>query len=206
MSFTSVIEVRRPPRFVSRGGAKLQSALERFQIHARGRVCVDLGTSTGGFVDCLLQNGAVRVYAFDVGRGQIAWSLATDPRVELRDRANVRYLQPEDIAEPFFLMTVDLSFISLRLVLPAIAGVFQKRADPDGTLLLLVKPQFELSADRIAPGGLVRDVKEGEKAVQKVIQAAEDLGFADSEIFPSPLKGAEGNQEYFVRLHLRSQN
>lgn len=194
------MQVRGSPRFVSRGGEKLQGALDHFGIKVRDRVCVDLGTSTGGFVDCFLQNGASRVYAFDVGRGQIAWSLAKAPRVLLRDRYNVRYLRAEDIPQPFYLMTADLSFISLKLVLPAIASVFQAKCEADAILLLLVKPQFELPAERIAPGGLVRDLEEGERAVQKVIATAKELGFVDPWIFPSPLKGAQGNQEYFVKF------
>lgn len=200
VSVTSTVRVRPARRFVGRGGEKLEAALRHFRIDVGGRVCVDLGTSTGGFVDCLLQHGASRVYAFDVGRGQIAWSLAKDPRVALRDRCNVRYLKPEDIPVAFLLMSVDLSFISLRVVLPAIAAAFREKAERGAVVLLLVKPQFELPPDRIAEGGLVMDPQEGRDAVDGIVEAALGRGFVAPEIFPSPLKGAEGNQEYFVKL------
>ncbi|MBI2820671.1 MAG: TlyA family RNA methyltransferase [Acidobacteria bacterium] len=196
----SAVQVRGRPRFVSRGGEKLQGALESFRLSVRDRICVDLGTSTGGFVDCLLQNGARRVYAFDVGRGQIAWRLATDPRLVLRDRYNVRYLRPEHLPERFFLMAVDLSFISLRLVLSPIAAAVRERGDADAAVLLLVKPQFELPADRIGPGGLVVDPAEGEKEVQKITDLALSEGLVDPRVCASSLKGAEGNQEYFLML------
>ena len=194
------VQVRGSRRFVSRGGEKLLAALEQFHLDVQGRVCLDLGTSTGGFVDCLLQCGAARVYAFDVGRGQIAWSLANDPRVILRDQYNVRDLRAEDVPQPFFLLTADLSFISLRMVLPAIAGLFRSKAEPDASLLALVKPQFELPREAIGPGGLVMIESEGRKVADEIAAAAAQIGFPYFEIFPSPLRGAEGNQEYFLNL------
>lgn len=151
-------------------------------------------------MDCLLQNGACHVYAFDVGRGQIAWRLATDPRVTLRDQFNVRYLNPENLPRSFFLMTVDVSFISLRRIVPAIAAGFQAKGEADSLLLLLVKPQFELPPDRIARGGLVENPEEGRSVVQRVVEAGFQAGFVDPEVLPCPILGAEGNQEYFVRL------
>ena len=195
--------MRTSPRFVSRGGNKLQGALKFFRIDVAGRVCVDLGTSTGGFVDCLLHGGAARVYAFDVGTGQIAWKLATDPRVVLRDDYNVRRLHPEDIPQPFFLLTADLSFISLRRVLPPLSVVVREKGELDSLLLLLVKPQFELPPRCIAPGGLVADPDQGKQAVADVALAAASHGFVNPDIFPSPVKGAKGNQEYFMRLALK---
>lgn len=203
VSSQSLIEVRGGRPFVSRGGEKLRAALDFFHIRVSGRTCIDLGASTGGFTDCLLQDGALRVYAFDVGRGQIAWRLATDPRVALQDQYNVRRLRPEDIPEPFFLLAADLSFISLRLVLPAIAAVCSVRGEPDAVVLLLVKPQFELPSARIAPGGLVRHEEEGRAVVDTIAAAAAQEGFSNPQIFPSPIRGASGNQEYFLKLQLR---
>ena len=203
ISAAAAIVVRPRPRFVSRGGNKLQHALEYFQICVRDRICVDLGTSTGGFVDCLLQLGASRVHAYDVGRGQIAWSLATDPRVSLHDRYNVRYLKPSDLPPSFFLLSADLSFISLRLVLPAIAAALTVRGEEDAQALLLIKPQFELPRERIAPGGLVADPEEGQQVVLQITEAAQREGLIPMGSVPSAVPGAEGNQEYFVRFVLK---
>lgn len=200
VSRVAAVEVRGQRRFVGRGGEKLLAALRHFHIEVPGRVCVDLGTSTGGFVDCLLQGGASSVYAFDVGRGQIAWSLAVDARVKLRDRYNVRRLRAADLPEPFFLMTADLSFISLRKVLPAIREAFRSAAQADAILVLLVKPQFELPRGQVARGGLVIDQAAGRQVVDEIAAVAMELGFSGPQVFASPLRGAEGNQEYFLKL------
>ena len=139
--------------FVSRGGLKLEKALQVFPVMPEGKVCMDCGASTGGFTDCLLKRGAVRVYAVDVGYGQLAWSLRTDPRVVNMERTNARYLQPEDIPEPIDLAVIDVSFISLNLILPAI----QQLLKPDGEIICLIKPQFEAGKDRVGKKGVVRD-------------------------------------------------
>jgi 23S rRNA (cytidine1920-2'-O)/16S rRNA (cytidine1409-2'-O)-methyltransferase len=193
-------QVRPVPRFVGRGGDKLQGALDFFGIRVDNRVCVDFGTSTGGFVDCLLQSGAARVYTFDVGPSQMAWKLARDARVIQRDRCNVRNLRPDEIPESFFLVTADLSFISLRSVFPALAAATAVRGEPDWRMLLLVKPQFELPASRIARGGVVKSAEEGRQVVDTLIAEAGLHGLTAAGIFPSALRGAEGNQEYFVQF------
>ena len=192
------VTVRPVPRFVGRGGEKLRAALEHFVLDIEGRVCVDLGTSTGGFVDCMLQHGAARVYTFDVGPSQMDWNLAVNPRVTARDRFNVRSLGPEEVPEPFFLLTADLSFISLRRIFPVLPDLIESRGQRDCCSLMLVKPQFELPARSIRRGGLVRSAEEGRQVVEDLIADAGRYSLHSSGIFPSPLKGAEGNQEYFV--------
>lgn len=186
--------------FASRGGLKLQAALENLSLHVEGYVCLDLGASTGGFTDCLLQHGARRVYSADVGKGQLDWRLQQDPRVVVMDRCNVRYLSAEDFDERIDLVTCDLSFISLRLVLPTL----RRLAIPK--LLLLVKPQFEAERNEVEPGGLVRDEQKQLEIVQRVRVAAEELGFICLGQTPSPIKGQKGNREYFLLLSSSGQD
>jgi 23S rRNA (cytidine1920-2'-O)/16S rRNA (cytidine1409-2'-O)-methyltransferase len=194
---SSRIEVHsRIQKYVSRGGFKLEGALEDFHIEVQGRVCVDVGSSTGGFTDCLLQRGATRVYAIDVNTQQLAWKLHEDSRV-VRVEKNARELMRGDIAEYADLVVIDVSFISVRKVLPGAVDCTKEGAD----LLILVKPQFELEREDVGKGGIVRDTKLHEKAIGSVQIAAESLGLQVLAVTPSRLTGAEGNQEYF--LHAR---
>ena len=182
------------PRFVSRGGDKLDAALDAFGIDVSGHRCLDVGASTGGFTDCLLQRGAVGVVALDVGRGQLAWSLRQDERVTVLERTDVRAVAPETIG-PVDLVVADVSFISLRTVLPRIAEL--AGASP---IVALVKPQFEVGKGRVGKKGVVRDPSLHDEAVAGVIGTASELGLETVGTFASPLPGAEGNREFFVRL------
>lgn len=187
------------PRFASRGGHKLEGALGVFAsagLRVRGRRCLDAGASTGGFTDVLLRHGAGHVVAVDVGYGQLAWALQTDPRVSVHDRTNVRDLQADQVGGPVDLVTADLSFISLRLVLPALAGLLVE----DGDLVLMVKPQFEVGRERLGSGGVVRDPALRAEAVRHVAQAAWQLGFGTAGVAASPLPGPSGNVEFFLWL------
>ncbi len=184
------------PRFASRGGFKLEGALEDFGVDARGKVCLDIGSSNGGFTDCLLQHGAHRVYAVDVTIAQLDWTLRHNPRVVAVER-NARYLRPEDIAEPVELVAVDVSFISVTKILPAIARLAAANAD----FLILIKPQFELEKRQVAKGGIIRDAVLHHQAIQRVTSAAAEVGFEILGVQPSRITGAEGNCEFF--LHAR---
>lgn len=191
------IEVHaRNAKYVGRGGFKLEGALEDFAVKAEGKVCLDVGASTGGFTDCLLQHGAVRVYAVDVNTDQIAWKLREDARVHLVQK-NGRELLAEDIPEAVDLVAADVSFISVAKVLPGAAACARYEAD----LLILIKPQFELKREDVAEGGVVEDKQLHEKAIAHVRQAAEALGLRCVGVAASRLAGAKGNQEYF--LHAR---
>jgi 23S rRNA (cytidine1920-2'-O)/16S rRNA (cytidine1409-2'-O)-methyltransferase len=194
-------EVEQPPRFVSRGGEKLLGALEAFPIQPSGRVCLDGGISTGGFSDCLLQHGASRVYGVDVGYGQTAWSLRTDPRLVLKERTNLRHLQPEDLYGPGDpwpdLAVADVSFIRLALVLPAIGRLLQPERRE---ALLLVKPQFEVGKERVGKGGVVRDPAAHVDAIEGVIAAAQNEGWSACGVTASPITGPAGNHEYLLWL------
>ena len=183
-----------PPRFVSRGGSKLDSALEVFGIDPSGMRCLDVGASTGGFTDRLLQGGAREVVALDVGRGQLAWSIREDPRVIVKERTDVRDVG-SDAVGMLDLVVVDVSFISLRTVLPAIV-----RLAGDAPIVALVKPQFEVGKGRVGKGGVVRDPDVQAEAVSDVIATAESLGRRCVAQVPSAITGAQGNQEFFVHL------
>ena len=195
------LQVEQPPRFVSRGGEKLLAALEAFPIALQQRVCLDGGISTGGFSDCLLQHGAARVYGVDVGYGQTAWSLRTDPRLVLKERTNLRHLQPEDLygdADPWpDLAVADVSFISLALVLPALGRLLQA---PKREALLLVKPQFEVGKARVGKGGVVRDPAAHGDAITAVMAAAVAEGWRPCGVVASPITGPAGNHEYLLWL------
>lgn len=184
------------PKYASRGGIKLEGALEDFGVCVAEKTCLDAGASTGGFTDCLLQNGAKRVYAVDVNVDQLAWNLRQNARVA-RVKANVRGLRPEQIGEPVDVVVVDVSFISVTKVLPALTAI----ARPGAEFLILVKPQFELSRKDIGKGGIVRDVKSHDRAIESVKQAAKWNGLCVLGVKSSRLAGAEGNLEYF--LHAR---
>lgn len=184
------------PRFVSRGGEKLEHALKTFPVSVKDKVVLDTGASTGGFTDCLLQHGAAHVYAVDVGYGQLAWSLRQDPRVTVLERCNIRNLQKEQLAhEPDF-FTVDCSFISLKLVLPCIVSLLSE--DMEG--IVLIKPQFEAGRDQVGKGGVVRDEKVHVQVVETITRFARDLGFCAVDHTPSPLLGPAGNREFLAWL------
>jgi 23S rRNA (cytidine1920-2'-O)/16S rRNA (cytidine1409-2'-O)-methyltransferase len=187
------------PRYVSRGGDKLVAALRRFDVDVDGRRALDAGASTGGFTDCLLQAGASRVYAVDVGRGQLAWSLRSDPRVVVLERTNVRYLQPEQLDGPVGVVTADLSFISLVTVAPALS----RCAEPGADLVLLVKPQFEAGRAQVGKGGVVRDTAVHQQVLGDVTGGLAAAGLSVADAMRSPLRGADGNVEFFV--HCRPQ-
>jgi len=182
--------------YVGRGGMKLAAALDAFGLDPRGATCLDIGASTGGFTDCLLQRGAARVWAVDVGYGQLAWALRTDPRVRVLERTNIRGLEPAAISDPIALVTIDVSFISLRLVLPKAMAWLQ----PGGTIIALVKPQFEVGKEAVGRGGVVRDLALQGRAVDDVLAAARDLGLRECGRIPSPITGRDGNQEYLIGL------
>ena len=193
------LELASPPcPYAGRGGLKLEGALEDFSLDVRGKICLDIGASTGGFTDCLLQRGAARVYAVDVGKGQLDWKLRQDPRVVVREGLNARYLKPADLGELADLATIDVAFISVEKILPAARAC----ARPGAVFLILVKPQFELSRGQVGKGGIVRDPALHEIAVEKIRRAAEALGFENLAVMPSRLPGAEGNQEFFLRALL----
>jgi 23S rRNA (cytidine1920-2'-O)/16S rRNA (cytidine1409-2'-O)-methyltransferase len=192
-----VLDSTDDPGYASRGGHKLAGALREFDtISVRGRRCLDAGASTGGFTDVLLRAGAAHVVAVDVGYGQLAWPLRTDRRVQVIDRTNVRTMTPADIGGPVELTVADLSFISLRLVLPALAACTRD----DGDLLPMVKPQFEVGRERLGRGGVVRDPQLRATAVADVAAVAADLGWHAAGVAPSPLPGPSGNVEFFLWL------
>jgi 23S rRNA (cytidine1920-2'-O)/16S rRNA (cytidine1409-2'-O)-methyltransferase len=191
----AALRVRQPPRFVSRGGLKLEGALDHFGLEVTGLVALDIGASTGGFTDCLLQRGAAKVYAFDVGTNQMVWKLRSDPRVVCRENFNVRHLQPEDLPEPIDLIVADVSFISLTLVLPGPIAALK----PGGQALVLVKPQFELSREEIGAGGIVRDPALHAKAcarLQAFVEARPELRWHG--LVESSIQGTDGNREFLA--------
>ena len=192
----AAITLKEAPRFVSRGGEKLAAALDHFGVSPAGKAALDAGASTGGFTQVLLLGGATKVYAVDVGYGQLDQSLGRDPRVISLERRNLRFLPREAVPEPIDLITLDLSFISLTLVLPRLRDFLR----PGGEVLAMVKPQFEVGKGKVGKGGVVRDPKLQQEAVGKVAAAAAASGFQVSPAFPSPLKGPKGNQEYFLYL------
>lgn len=180
-------------KYVSRGGLKLEAALDHWKIDPKDRTCVDIGASTGGFTDCLLQRGAAKVHTVDVGPSQLDWKIQTDPRVVVHDHTNARTLTAEDLGEPVSLGVMDVSFISATLILSALAGVLQ----PTAEMVILVKPQFEVGRDQVGKGGIVRDPVLQDAACAKVRQAVESLGFV-TDLIDSPILGAEGNKEFLL--------
>jgi 23S rRNA (cytidine1920-2'-O)/16S rRNA (cytidine1409-2'-O)-methyltransferase len=187
------IEVEQPLRYVSRGGLKLEAALARFGVSVAGRICLDVGASTGGFTDCLLQHGAARVHAVDTGAGQIDWKLRTDARVVLHERMNARYLNFPAIGERPDVIVCDVSFISVTLLIPALAPLL----GPGGDWIILIKPQFEAGREAVGKGGIVRDRLAQKAACDKVIGALGNAGF-ETELMDSPITGAEGNREFLA--------
>jgi 23S rRNA (cytidine1920-2'-O)/16S rRNA (cytidine1409-2'-O)-methyltransferase len=190
------VEVLARPPFVSRGGLKLAGALQHFRIDPSGTVCLDIGASTGGFTDALLQAGAARVHAVDVGTNQLVWSLRTDPRVAVHENVNARELPFDEIGELVDLIVCDVSFISVTLILPAAVPLLR----PDGQMVILIKPQFEAGKGQVGKGGIVRDPAVHQAACDRVRQAVEQFGFT-TEIMDSPILGAEGNREFLLYAH-----
>ena len=182
--------------YVSRGGLKLEKALRDFGVDPTGFVCSDSGASTGGFTDCLLQQGAKKVFAIDVGYGQLAWKIRSDPRVVCMERTNVRNLRPEDLGEPLDLSVIDVSFISLKLVLPVIYELLK----PEGQVLCLIKPQFEAGKDKVGKKGVVRDPATHREVLESFLATARELGFSVKNLTFSPVKGPEGNIEFLGHL------
>jgi 23S rRNA (cytidine1920-2'-O)/16S rRNA (cytidine1409-2'-O)-methyltransferase len=189
----SQIDLAGKPPYVSRGGGKLAAALDHFGIDVAGWVCLDVGSSTGGFTDCLLQQRASRVHAVDVGAGQLDWKLRNDPRVVVHEGINARYLRFEQIGEPAGLATCDVSFISVTLILPAVVPILR----PDGRMVILVKPQFEVGKGQVGKGGIVRRPELHDAACARVADAVKDLGF-ETSLMESPVLGAEGNKEFLL--------
>ena len=191
------IVVRERPRFVSRGGLKLEGALKHFNIDVTGMTALDVGASTGGFTDCLLQRGAVKVFAFDVGTNQLAWKLRSDPRVVSREQFNLRHMRREDVGQEVDILVADLSFISLTLVLPAVLEVLR----PGGYALVLIKPQFELSREEVGKGGIVREPELHAKACARIedfVRAQEKLEWRG--MIESSIQGTDGNREFLAWL------
>jgi len=181
-------------RYVSRGGVKLEAALREFAIDPQGLICLDVGASTGGFTDCLLQHGAGQVCAVDVGHNQIAFGLRSDPRVELREGVNARYLTPSDFAHKFDLITIDVAFISATKILPAIVPLLHE----DGRVVTLIKPQFEVGKGEVGKGGIVKDPKQWERVIAEVNDCARSLGLSVAGFMESPIQGADGNVEFLA--------
>jgi 23S rRNA (cytidine1920-2'-O)/16S rRNA (cytidine1409-2'-O)-methyltransferase len=190
------VAVKAGLRYVSRGGLKLEPALDAFGVDPAGRVCLDVGASTGGFTDCLLQRGAARVYAVDVGKGLIDPKLRADSRVVVMEEINARYLVPAQVPEPIQLAVIDVAFISLALILPAVAPLLM----PGAQVLALVKPQFEAGREAVGKGGVVRDPAVQTACVDRVSRLAAELGLREAGRLPSPVKGPKGNQEHFLFL------
>ena len=195
----AVIEVRgNTLKYVSRGGLKLEKAMENFDVTLAGKICMDVGSSTGGFTDCMLQNGAVKVYAVDVGHGQLAWKLRNDERVVCMEKTNIRYVTPEEIPDRIQFVSIDVSFISLTKVL----GPVKALMEPDGEVVCLIKPQFEAGREKVGKKGVVREKSVHLEVIEMVASFAGSIGFETLHLEFSPIKGPEGNIEYL--LHLRN--
>ena len=197
-----VIEVKGSPlKYVSRGGLKLEKAMTHFDVTLEGKVCMDVGASTGGFTDCMLQNGAKKVYAVDVGNGQLAWKLRNDERVVCMEKTNIRYVTPEDVADKINFSSIDVSFISLTKVL----GPVKELLSDDGQIVCLIKPQFEAGREKVGKHGVVRDSAVHLEVIEKVIDFAISIGFEVLNLEFSPVKGPEGNIEYLLHLQKHTE-
>lgn len=183
-------------RYVSRGGFKLEGAIKDFNLDVMDQTCLDVGASTGGFTDCLLQNGAKKVFAVDVGYGQLAWKLRTDPRVVTIERTNIRYMKPDALPESVDLVTIDVSFISLKKTVPQVVQFMKKQA----SIVALIKPQFEVGKGHVGKGGVVRDPLLHSKVIRELSDFFHQKGFACESVVPSPLRGPKGNKEFFILL------
>ena len=194
---TARIEVRgNTLKYVSRGGLKLEKAMNNFGVTLEGKVCMDVGASTGGFTDCMLQNGAVKVYSVDVGHGQLAWKLRNDERVVCMEKTNIRYVTPDDIDDVIEFASIDVSFISLTKVLPAVRELMT----PGGEIVCLIKPQFEAGREKVGKKGVVRELSTHIEVVQMIVDYARSNGFRTLHLSYSPIKGPEGNIEYLLHI------
>ncbi|WP_313525989.1 TlyA family RNA methyltransferase [Anaerotignum sp.] len=199
---TADIEVKGPQmKYVSRGGYKLEKAIDEFGISLEGKVCLDIGASTGGFTDCMLQNGAVKVYAIDVGYGQFAWKLRTDERVVCLEKTNVRYVTEEQVPDKGHFASIDVSFISLTKVLPAVLGVLGE----EGQLVCLIKPQFEAGREKVGKKGVVKDIAVHKEVIEKIVNYAIEQKIGILGLSFSPIKGPEGNIEYLIYLDKKQE-
>ena len=196
----TAIAVKPARKYVGRGALKLESALDYFHVDLRGKTALDIGASTGGFTDCMLQRGAEKVYAVDVGYGQLDWKLRNDPRVIVLEKINARFLTGDQVQELVDVCAIDVSFISLTLILPNAVALLK----PDGVILALIKPQFELQRSEVGKGGIVRDPRLHRKAQDKIVAFVNDLGHVVAGIAPAAIKGADGNQEFFACIRKRS--
>jgi 23S rRNA (cytidine1920-2'-O)/16S rRNA (cytidine1409-2'-O)-methyltransferase len=196
----TAIAIKPNRKYVGRGALKLESALEHFGIGVRGKTALDIGASTGGFTDCMLQRGAEKVYAVDVGYGQLDWKLRNDARVIVLERINARFLTRDHVQEFVDICVIDVAFISLTLILPNALDLLK----PDGVILALIKPQFELQRSDVGKGGIVRDARLHQKAQDKIVAFVNDLGHVIAGIAPAGIKGADGNQEFFACIQKRS--
>jgi 23S rRNA (cytidine1920-2'-O)/16S rRNA (cytidine1409-2'-O)-methyltransferase len=182
--------------YASRGGLKLEAALNNFKLNVIGKVCMDVGASSGGFTDCLLQHGAERVYAVDVGYGQLAWKLRRDPRVVVIERTNVRNMPADALPDPVDLVTIDVSFISLKIIVPAI----ERFMKPDASILALIKPQFEVGKGQVGKGGVVREPMLHQQVIDDLTDFFVTIKLKAEAVYPSPLLGPKGNREFFILL------
>ena len=183
-------------RYVSRGGLKLEAALAAFNTEVVGKICIDIGASTGGFTDCLLQHGAKHVFAVDAGHNQMAWKIRSDPRVTVVEGTNARYLEADQFSDRFDLATIDVSFISLKMIFPAVVKTLKEGAD----CIALIKPQFEVGKGEVGKGGIVKDPAQHERVLKEIKQAAMTEGMQPISLIPSPILGAEGNKEFLIHL------
>ena len=191
-----IIEIKESCPFVSRGGYKLEAGLQFFDINPAGLICLDVGASTGGFTDCLLQHGALKVYSVDVGYGQLAWELRQNPLIVVMERTNARYLTKEDFAEPIDLAVIDASFISLKLLIPPLLPFFRENI----SILALIKPQFEVGRGKVGKGGVVRDPALHQEVIDEIIDFCTTLELKSCGVTPSPILGPKGNKEFLVHL------
>ncbi len=198
----AALTVKEPMPYVSRGGFKLAAALDHFKVDAGGKLCLDIGASTGGFTDCLLQRGASRVVALDVGHGQLDWKLRQDARVEVRENVNARYLKPEDFNECFDLAVADVSFISLRKILPVVPALVK----PGAQVITLIKPQFEVGRDEVGRGGIVRDEAAQLRVAREITEFAAGIGMRSRGVIESPILGADGNREFLCCFDCRTES
>ncbi len=189
-------------KYVGRGGLKLEAALAAFAINPAGFICIDIGSSTGGFTDCLLKHGSEKVVAVDVGTNQIVWSLRTDARVDVRENTNARQMSPEDFDTPFDLAVMDVSFISVTKILPAVVPLL----NPGGKIIVLIKPQFEVGRGEVGKGGIVRETEKHERVVKDVTAFAQSIGLRAEGVIDSPILGAEGNREFLAVYEQRHEN
>ena len=196
----TAIAVKPSRKYVGRGGLKLESALDYFHLDLRGKIALDIGASTGGFTDCMLQRGTEKVYAVDVGYGQLDWKLRNDLRVIVLEKINARFLTRDQVEELVDICAIDVSFISLTLILPNALALLK----PDGLIVALIKPQFELQRSEVGKGGIVRDPRLHQKAEDKIVAFVTDLGHVVDGIVPAAIKGADGNQEFFACIRKRS--